>query len=71
MGSLTNVGVINVSGTSIVGSPGTAVKIFEILKDLGVGILMMSQSVSENNVSLVIKRGELSESGPRVQERAT
>jgi aspartate kinase len=60
VGSLTNVGVINISGTSIVGSPGTAVKIFELLKDLCVGILMMSQSVSENNVSLVIKRGELS-----------
>ncbi len=59
VGSLTNVGVINISGTSIVGSPGTAVKIFEILKELGVGILMMSQSVSENNVSLVIKRNEL------------
>jgi aspartate kinase len=59
VGSLTNVGVINISGTSIVGSPGTAVKIFEILKELGVGILMMSQSVSENNVSLVIRRNEL------------
>lgn len=59
VGSLTNVGVVNISGTSIVGSPGTAVKIFEILKELGVGILMMSQSVSENNVSLVIKRSEL------------
>jgi aspartate kinase len=60
VGSVTNVGIINISGTSIVGSPGTAVKIFEILKDLGVGIIMMSQSVSENNVSLVIKRAELS-----------
>ena len=60
VGSVTNVGIINISGTSIVGSPGTAVKIFEILKDLGVGIIMMSQSVSENNVSLVIKRTELS-----------
>ena len=59
VGSLTNVGVVSISGTSIVGSPGTAVKIFEILKELGVGILMMSQSVSENNVSLVIKRAEL------------
>ena len=59
VGSLTNVGVINLSGTSIVGSPGTAVKIFEILKELGVGIIMMSQSVSENNVSLVIKRNQL------------
>jgi len=59
VGSLTNVGVINISGTSIVGSPGTAVKIFEILKELGVGILMMSQSVSENNVSLAIRKNEV------------
>ena len=59
VGSLTNVGVVSISGTSIVGSPGTAVKIFEILKEHGVGILMMSQSVSENNVSLVIRRNEL------------
>ena len=59
VGSITNVGIINISGTSIVGRPGTAVKIFEILKELEVGILMMSQSVSENNVSLVIKRDAL------------
>lgn len=59
VGSLTNVGVINISGTSIAGSPGTAVKIFETLKELGVGVIMMSQSVSENNVSLVIRRNEL------------
>lgn len=60
VGSVTNVGIINISGTSIVGRPGTAVKIFEILKELEVGILMMSQSVSENNVSLVIRRDALS-----------
>jgi len=56
VGSLGGVGLVSISGTSIVGRPGTAVKIFEILKELEVGILMMSQSVSENNVSLVIKR---------------
>jgi aspartate kinase len=59
VGSVTNVGIINISGTSIVNRPGTAVQIFEILKELEVGILMMSQSVSENNVSLVIKRDAL------------
>lgn len=56
VGSITNVGAITISGTSIVGSPGTAAKIFEILKNLGVPIIMMSQSVSENNVSLVVKK---------------
>ncbi len=59
VGSITGVGIVNISGTSIVGSPGTAVKIFEILKELKVGILMISQSVSENNVSLIIKRDAL------------
>ena len=39
VGSLTNVGVINISGTSIVGSPGTAVKIFETLERFGRGDL--------------------------------
>jgi len=56
VGSLGGVGVVNISGTSIVGRPGTAVKIFEILKELEVGIIMMSQSVSENNVSLAIRK---------------
>ncbi|MHB1868613.1 MAG: aspartate kinase [Nitrososphaerales archaeon] len=59
VGSIPNVGAVTISGTSIVGSPGTAAKIFEILKFLGVPILMMSQSVSENNVSLVVKREHL------------
>jgi aspartate kinase len=59
VGSITSVGIINISGTSIVDRPGTAVRIFETLRDLEVGILMMSQSVSENNVSLVIRRDAL------------
>ncbi|MHB8567095.1 MAG: aspartate kinase [Nitrososphaerales archaeon] len=59
VGSLGGIGVININGTSIVGRPGTAVKIFEILKELEVGIIMMSQSVSENNVSLAIRRDAL------------
>ncbi len=59
VGSLTGLAIVGISGQSIVGQPGTAVKIFEILKELEVGILMMSQSVSENNVSLVIKKNSL------------
>lgn len=59
VGSLTGLAIVGISGQSIVGQPGTAVKIFEILKELEVGILMMSQSVSENNVSLVIKKSSL------------
>jgi aspartate kinase len=60
IGSLTDVALVGISGASIVGQPGTALTIFEILKDLGVSLLMISQSVSESNVSLVIKKQDLS-----------
>ena len=59
VGAMTGIAIVNIGGTSIVGSPGTAIKIFEILKELKVGILMISQSVSENNVSLTIRKDPL------------
>ncbi len=60
IGSLSNVAIVSIGGTSIVGQPGTAIKIFEILKELGVNVLMISQSVSESNVSIVIRKERLS-----------
>jgi aspartate kinase len=60
IGSLIDVALVSLSGASIVGQPGTALTIFEILKELGVSLLMISQSVSESNVSLIIKRQDLS-----------
>jgi aspartate kinase len=57
--SLSDVAIVALSGTSIVGQPGTALKIFEILEDLEVSLLMISQSVSEGNVSIVIKKQDL------------
>lgn len=59
IGSLTNVALVTISGARIVGQPGTALAIFNILKELGVSLLMISQSVSESNVSLVIKKDGL------------
>jgi aspartate kinase len=56
IGSLTDVAIVSISGASIVGQPGTALTIFEILKELGVGILAVSQSLSESNVSFVIRK---------------
>jgi aspartate kinase len=60
IGSVTDVAIVSLSGASIVGQPGTALTIFEILKELEVSLLMISQSVSESNVSLVIKKSDLS-----------
>jgi aspartate kinase len=54
-----NVAVITVSGAGMVGAPGTAAKVFEVLGRENINILMISQSVSESNISLVIQRGLL------------
>ncbi len=54
-----NVAVITVSGAGMVGAPGTAAKVFEILGKENINILMISQSVSEANISLVIQRNML------------
>jgi aspartate kinase len=54
-----NVAVITVSGAGMVGAPGTAAKVFEVLGKENINILMISQSVSEANISLVIQRSQL------------
>jgi len=54
-----NVAVITVSGAGMVGAPGTAAKVFEVLGKENINILMISQSVSEANISLVIQRNFL------------
>jgi len=54
-----NVAVITVSGAGMVGAPGTAAKVFEVLGKENINILMISQSVSEANISLVIQRSLL------------
>ena len=43
----------------MVGAPGTAAKVFEVLGKENINILMISQSVSEANISLVIQRSQL------------
>jgi aspartate kinase len=53
------VGMITVSGESLVGRPGTAAKVFEIYADAKVNIRMISQSVSESNISVVVARESL------------
>jgi aspartate kinase len=54
-----NVAVITVSGAGMVGAPGTAAKVFDVLGRENINILMISQSVSEANISIVIQRSLL------------
>jgi aspartate kinase len=51
-----SVAVITISGAGMVGAPGTAAKVFEVLGRENINILMISQSVSESDISLVIQR---------------
>jgi len=54
-----SVALVNVSGAGMVGAPGTAAKVFDALGRNNINILMISQSVSEANISFVIKRNLL------------
>ncbi|MFW6117305.1 MAG: aspartate kinase [Thermoproteota archaeon] len=54
-----DVALINVSGAGMIGAPGTAAKVFHLLGKENINILMISQSVSEANISLLVPRNLL------------
>ncbi len=54
-----NLAMVNVSGAGMVGTPGTAAKVFDVLGNDNINILMISQSVSEANISFIILRSLL------------
>ena len=54
-----NVALITVSGAGMVGVPGIAAKVFSVLGENNINVLMISQSSSEANISFVIPRASL------------
>jgi len=54
-----DVAIITVAGASMVGKPGSAARIFDVVAKSGVNVLMISQSVSESNISLLVSRPSL------------
>ncbi|MDV3243576.1 MAG: aspartate kinase [Nitrososphaerales archaeon] len=54
-----HVGLLTVAGETLQGKPGTAAKVFAALAAARVNVLMISQSVSEANISIVVRRGAL------------
>lgn len=54
-----NVALVTVSGFGMVGTPGTAAKVFSALGSYGVNVLMISQSSSEANISFIVTRDHL------------
>jgi aspartate kinase len=53
---INNLALVNVSGAGMVGTPGTAAKIFDILGKNNINVLMISQSASEANISFILQR---------------
>ena len=51
--------LIDVSGGGMVGTPGTAAKIFDTLAKNRVNIMMISQSPSESSISMVVRKSDL------------
>ena len=57
--SVREASMITVSGEGMHGAPGTAAKVLDALGKDDVNVLMISQSSSEANISLVIRRSDL------------
>jgi aspartate kinase len=53
------VAMISISGAEMVGQPGVAAKVFKVLGDAGINILMISQGSSEAGISFAIPREKL------------
>lgn len=54
-----NVGLLTVAGETLQGRPGIAARVFSALASAKVNILMISQSVSEANIGMVVRRTSL------------
>jgi len=56
---ISKVAVITVTGSGMAGLPGVAAKVFRIMGDTDINILMISQSSSEAGISFVVSREKL------------
>jgi aspartate kinase len=54
-----NIAMLTVRGPSMVGKPGTAARILDTLYRAGVNVMMISQSVSESSISLIVRRANM------------
>lgn len=61
------VGMLTISGETLMGRPGTAGQLLRKLGDRGINIFMISQSVSESNISMVVRRDALHKAGDAIE----
>ena len=57
--NIKNNGLIDIRGGSMVGTPGTAAKIFATLAKAGINVMMISQNPSESSITIVVKNTDL------------
>ncbi|MFX1518836.1 MAG: aspartate kinase [Promethearchaeota archaeon] len=56
---LFNAGIIEVGGAEMIGTPGIAARIFGAFEKAGTNVIMISQSSSEANISVVVSRSDI------------
>jgi aspartate kinase len=56
---VSQVAMVSVTGAGMLGLPGVAAKVFKVLGDSSINILMISQSSSEAGISFVVSREKL------------
>ena len=52
-------GLIDIRGGSMIGTPGTAAKIFNTLAKSSINVMMISQNPSESSITIVVKNNDL------------
>src|SRR5438105_15457805 len=60
-----SVGIVTVSGTGMIGSPGAAAKVFMALGSSNVNVMMISQGSSEATISCIVARKEIGRASRR------
>ncbi len=57
--AIRDVGIVTVSGSGMMGAPGTAAKVFQILGLNNVNVMMISQGSSEATISCVVPKSDV------------
>ena len=57
--AIRDIGLIDLTGGILFAAPGTAAKIFTILAEINVNVMMVSSNPSESSISIVVKKTDL------------
>lgn len=64
---VSNNGLIDIRGGNMIGTPGTAAKIFSTLANAGINVMMISQNPSESSITIVVKNSDLDKAVNRLE----